>query len=59
MQIATMDVEPHLGPLMILAKALDQPPEPGGVIHLDEMRDLVRGEIVEHKAGCEDEPPRK
>ena len=58
MQIAAVDVEPDFGALMIGTKALDQPPKPGGMIHLDEMRHFMSGEIVEHKARREDKPPR-
>ena len=59
MQIAAMHVEPHLGALVVRAQPLHQPPEARRVIHLDEMRHFVRGEIIQHDAGRQDEPPGK
>jgi hypothetical protein len=58
MQFTAMDVEPYLGSFVIRAKALDQAPKPRGMIHLDEVRDFVRREIVEHETRRQDEPPR-
>src|SRR5690349_19418771 len=57
MQVAAVHVEPDLGALMVGAEAPHQPPEPRRVVHLDEMRDLVGGEICEHEARGENEPP--
>jgi hypothetical protein len=42
---------------MIRAEALNETPEPRGVIHLREMRDLVGGEVIENKWRREDQPP--
>ena len=53
-----MGVEPGLGAADIRIDALDDPPEPARMVHLDQMRDLVRGEIVEHEGRRQDQPPR-
>src|ERR1700741_616955 len=58
MQITAMNVEPDFGALMIGTKAPDQPPKPSGMVHLDEMRHFMSGEIVEDEARREDKPPR-
>src|SRR3989442_7214137 len=52
-----MHVKPDFGTLGVGVETLHQAPEPAGVIELDEMADLVRGEIIEHEGGREDEPP--
>lgn len=57
MQIAAVNVEPDLGPLVIRAEALNETPEPRGVIHLGEMRDLMGREVIEDKRRREDQPP--
>ena len=59
MQIGPVHVEPDLGAIELGIKTLHQPPEAQRVIELDEMADLVRGEIVEDERGREDEPPGK
>ena len=58
MQVGAVRVEPGLGARDVRADALDHAPEPPRVVHLDEMRDLVRREIVEHEGRREDQPPR-
>jgi hypothetical protein len=50
-------VEPILRPAEIRTDALDLAPEGAAVVHLDEMRRLVRGEIFEHERRRENEPP--
>src|SRR3569832_374939 len=57
MQIAAMGVEPRLGADDVRVDALDQPPEAARVVHLDEMRRLVRGEVVEHEGRRQYQPP--
>ena len=57
MQLGTMRGEPGFGSGRLRANALDQPPEGMAVVHLDQMRDLVRGEIVEHEGWRQDQPP--
>jgi len=59
MQIRAVDVEPYLGPAHVGAHALHQLPELLRVVHLDEVRDLVGGEIVEHETRREHETPRE
>ena len=49
--------EPRPGLFMAWHGALDESPETGPVIHVGEMGDLVRGEIVEHERRREHEPP--
>ena len=53
-----MDIEPSLGAFVIRTKASNQPPEPGGMVHLNEMRHFVRREVIEDETGRQDEPPR-
>src|SRR3981189_633438 len=59
MQIGGVRVEPPLGALDLRIEALYQPREPRWVVELDEMGDLVRGEIVEHERRRENKPPRE
>ena len=56
-QVGAVDVEPRLGAVGVRADAVHQPPEPRRVVHLDQMRHLVDGEIVQHERRREDEPP--
>ena len=58
-QIVAVGVEPGLGALDVAADFRDDPPEPRRMVHLDQMRDLMRGEIVQHKGRREDQPPGK
>src|SRR3970040_146080 len=58
MQFGAMRVEPALGVTHVRTNALDQPPENSAVVHLDQMRDLVRGEIIEHERRRQNQPPR-
>ena len=53
-----MRIEPGLGARDMRADALDDPPEARRMIHLDQMGDLMRREIVEHEGWREDQPPR-
>ena len=52
-------VEPALGAFDVIADPRDHLPEPRRVVHLDEMRDLVGGEIIQHIGWRQDEPPRE
>ena len=54
-------VLPEPGPRLLMARhgALHQGPEAGTVIHVAEMGDLVRGEIVEHERRRQHQPPRE
>jgi hypothetical protein len=56
-QIAAVNVEPHLRALMVGTEALNETPEPCRVIHLREMRDFMRREVIEDKGRGEDQPP--
>src|SRR5712692_3902844 len=56
-QVGAVDVEPDFGALDVGVEALHQPPEPRRVIELDEMGNLVRGEVIEHEWRRENEPP--
>src|ERR1043166_2512374 len=57
MQAGAVHVEPGFGAGQVRGDALDQPPEPARVIHLEEVSDLVRGEILQHERRRQDEPP--
>jgi len=59
MQVVAMGIEPVLGALDMAADPAADPPEPRRVIHLDEMRDLMGGQIVQHVGRREDQPPGK
>src|SRR5262245_15789636 len=57
MEVSAMGIEPRLGALETGIELGHQPPEPWRVVELDQVRDLVRGEIVEHVGWREDETP--
>src|ERR1700730_9446840 len=59
MQIRTMDIQPHLGAFVLRINTRYQPPKTRGVIELEEVTDLVSGEIVKHERWSENETPRK
>ena len=59
MQVVAVGVEPGLGALDMTADPADHPPEPRRMVHLDEMRHLMGGEIVEHIRRRQDQPPRE
>src|ERR1700682_738805 len=59
MQLYAMRIEPHLGAAGVGAHAEHGAPEARRMVHLDEMRDLVRGGVIEHEIGRENEPPRE
>src|SRR5262245_34120309 len=58
-QVRAVHVEPHLGALDVRIEALHQPPKPRRVVKLHQMAHLVRGKVVEHERGRENEPPRE
>ena len=45
-QIGTVRVEPGLGARHMRTETLDHAPEAARMVHFDEMRDLVRSEIL-------------
>ena len=57
MQIVAARIEPFLGALDVIADPRDHPPEPRRVVHLDQMRDFMGGEIIQHIGRREDQPP--
>src|SRR6185369_3451011 len=57
MQVVAIGVEPALGAFDMVADAADDPPEPRRVVHLDEMGDLMGGEIVQHIGRRQDQSP--
>src|SRR5262245_57896922 len=59
MQVGAVHVEPHLGALDVRIDPLYQPPEPQRVVKLHKMAHLVRGKVIEHERGRENEPPGK
>src|SRR5690242_18653973 len=56
-QIVAVRIEPPLGALYRRADPRHHLPEPRRVVHLDEMRHFVGGEIVEHEGRREDQAP--
>src|ERR1700689_2416016 len=54
-QIAAMHVEPDLGALVVAAQPAHDAPEARRMIHLDKMRHLVCGEVIEHEVRRHDE----
>src|SRR6266496_1168172 len=57
MQIVAVGIEPGLGAVDMAADLAHHAPEPRRVVHLDQMRHFVGGEIVEHKGRREDQAP--
>ena len=57
MQIVAVGVEPALGAFDMAADAAADAPEPRRVVHLDQMRNFMRGEIIQHIGRREDQPP--
>src|SRR5207244_2184584 len=58
-QIGAVGIEPSLGHLMIRNQPVHHAPEPCRMVHFDEMRHLVGGEVLKHVAWRQNEPPRK
>src|SRR4051812_34797858 len=56
-QVVAVRIEPLLGALHRRADLAADAPEPRRVVHLNEMGDLVGGEIVEHVRRREDQAP--
>src|SRR6516165_11030299 len=56
-QVAALVAQPVLGLLEARHGARHQLPEAWPVIHLDEMRHLMRGHIVEYIRRCQYQPP--
>ena len=59
MQVRAVHVEPGLGALHVRTDATQDAPEPRRMVHFDEMGDLMGGQIVEHIARGQNQPPRK
>jgi len=57
MQIGTVRVQPRLCASQMGVYLFDQPPEPARMIHLDQMRDFVRGKIFKDEIRRENQPP--
>ncbi len=57
MQIIAVGIEPGLGALDMTADLRDDPPEPCRMIHLDEMRHFMGGEVIQHERRRQDQPP--
>ena len=57
MQIRPLHIEPRLRARHVGAQPVHQPPEARPVIHLDQMRDLMRDHVVEDPFRGEDQPP--
>src|SRR3984885_10247509 len=56
-QIIAMCVQPCLGAFDMVADFRDDLPEPRRVVHFDEVRYLMGGEVVQHIGRREDQPP--
>jgi hypothetical protein len=59
MQIGPVVAQPALGLFQPRHRAGHELPEAWTVIHLDQMGNLVRGDVVEHMRGRQHQPPRK
>src|SRR5262249_39596413 len=59
MQIGAVGVEPCFGEFDVGVDRPHQAPEARRVIELEQVRDLMRGEIVEHEGRRQNEPPGK
>src|SRR5437868_15528758 len=59
MQRSAFQAQPGARPVAVAAQPLDQPPEAARVVVLDEVGDLVRGQVVEHERRRHDQPPRE
>jgi hypothetical protein len=57
MQIVAVGIEPGLGALDMTADFRDYPPEPRRMIHLDEMRHFMGGEVIQHEGRRQNQPP--
>src|ERR1700722_18639588 len=56
-QIVAVCVQPGLGAFDMVADFRDDLPEPRRMVHLDEVRYLMCGEVIKHVRRCEDQPP--
>jgi hypothetical protein len=56
-QIRPADLKPLFGDFEIRADLFDEHPELGTVIHLCQMRDFVRRDVIKNKRRREDEAP--
>src|SRR5262249_42130917 len=56
-QIVAVSVEPALGALDRGTDARHHAQEPRRMVHLDQMSDLMGGEIIEHERRRQDQPP--
>ena len=54
MQVVAVGIKPTLGAFDIIADLVDHPPKPRRVIHLDQMRHFMGGEIIQHVGRRED-----
>ena len=59
MKAGAVMLQPFLRAVGFRKQAMRDFPEGGRMIHVDEMRDFMRGEIVEHERRREDQPPGK
>jgi len=59
MQIIAMGIKPGLGTLDMAASAPYHLPEPRRMIHFNQMRHLMGGEIIQHKGRRKNQPPGK
>src|ERR1700735_4514465 len=57
MEFAAVRLEPHLGAVRSRMEAARELPEQRRMIHVRDMRHLVRGEIIEHERRRENETP--
>jgi hypothetical protein len=57
MQVGALGIEPSLGSLVIRKQSLHDTPESCRMVHFDQMRHFMRGEIIEHVARRQNKPP--
>src|SRR5262249_19558651 len=59
MQARAMNLEPEFGAVGSWVQAARQLPEQGRMIHVHDMRHLMRGEVIEHERRRENQAPRE
>lgn len=58
-QFAPVRFQPKFRTIQIRCENPGQFPEPGRMVHVDKVRDLVSRQIIQHMGGCQNQPPGK
>lgn len=59
MQGCAISFQPRLGGICFGTNLFENSPEAMGVVEFAQMGDFVRGEVVEHEVGGQDQTPRE